>query len=824
MARSVSLCSSRASCLVLLAFLGGCEGRCPGGSREVGDRCEPIRVCEPGEAFDGGECIASSSSDGGPDAEAGRGGAGGIGASGTGGFSGSGSGGGGAGDGDGDGDGDDASSPADAGSDAAPSPNTPPTVTIDFPVAGVVDRGQIGVRGRVADADGDAVEVNVEGVSADVDAGVFSVSIPLAEGANEIDVQVADDRGGEASDSVNVERRTGLFGSPLDVAVHAASKTAWVADWFVGIIEIDLETGARRVLEGVGGVGNGPALGVAVSADGSLIFASVAVGVGESQRVHIMERARAGGAWSLLANLGESQGDGFQYPMRVDTVRDRLLVAGNFDSIFCVDLKVGPSRGTLSHIATSGRMLWIDYRSETNDVLGSFASIGGGTSLIERIDLGTGTQTTVWEAPSGLDDRAASGVAFGAALAFMADWSRGTIHSLNLANGDLSEHSGPTHSGPQLMLPEAIVHADSTLYVIDSGLSALVSISDFGARTVETRRGTGSGQGFFGPTGLTFDANGDRFFVMDSDPRAGTFNEGAIPNHASVVQVDRRTGNRRIISADGTGTGTLLPWGTSAALHPSGMILATTNRMGILRNTAQSGSIIEIDPASGNRRVVSGATDTNATVGTGPVLDSAIQLIVESETHALVLQRSKIVRVHLSTGNRTIISGPDGVDVQGSGPSWTDAMGFVLDRRTEPPMVYVAARGMVVEVDLNNGNRRIVSDDANASLGPELGNVGGIALDAARERVIVMTPELFRQRDVHIGVSLQDGTRQFLSAEDEASRASGFDDGSGDYSMPSGLYFDDDTRVLWAVDWSLRSLQALDADTGETVLFSHFGR
>jgi sugar lactone lactonase YvrE len=323
---------------------------------------------------------------------------------------------------------------------------------------------------------------------------------------------------------------------------------------------------------------------------------------------------------------------------------------------------------------------------------------------------------------------------------------------------------------------------------------------------------------------VTFDANGDRFFVMDSDPRAGFFNEGAVPSHASVVQVDRRTGNRRLISAQGTGTGTLLPWGTSAAIHPSGMILATTNRMGILRNGAESGSIIEIDPASGNRRVVSGATETNETVGTGPILDSAMQLIVESETHALVLQRNKMARVHLTSGNRTIISGPDGMDVQGSGPALVDAMGFVLDRRAEPPIAYVAARGMVVEVDLGNGNRRIVSDDANASLGPGLANAGGIALDNDRERVIVMTPELFRQRDVYVSVSLEDGTRQFLSAEDEASRASGFEDDSAMYSIASGLFFDDEARVLWAVDWSLRSLQALDADTGEAVLFSHFGR
>src|SRR5689334_11754823 len=78
MARSVVRCLSSAACLIFLAMLGGCEGRCPGGSREVGDHCEPLSPCEPSEVLDGGECFDPNSSDGGPDAEAGTGGIGGT--------------------------------------------------------------------------------------------------------------------------------------------------------------------------------------------------------------------------------------------------------------------------------------------------------------------------------------------------------------------------------------------------------------------------------------------------------------------------------------------------------------------------------------------------------------------------------------------------------------------------------------------------------------------------------------------------------------------------------------------------------------------------
>jgi hypothetical protein len=718
----------------------------------------------------------------------------------------------------------------DAAADAEPFENRSPTLTIDFPVSGVVDRAQIRVRGRVDDPDGDPLELTVEGAIAEIDDGVFTASVALTEGANEIDVEVTDGRGGEASASVSIERRTGLFASPFDLAVHAESNRAWVADYLVGVIEVDLETGARQVLDGLGTAGQASApLGVAVAPDGSRVFASVASALDpESSQVLVRERALEGGAWTTVADLGPAES--LQLPLRVDAVRNRLILATGTGALLAVDLAAGPSRGTVTSIAsidgaTSVSSAWFDYRESSNELLGAFTEIGSQDgSLIRSVNLGTASVTPVWSSPASTDFVAASGVAFNGSSAYVADWARGTIHSMELSTGVLTSFSGAAGSGPQLMLPESMVLAGSTLYVIDSGLGALFSIFTSGGRTVETERGTGTGQGFFGPTGLTFDATGDRFLVMDSDPRAGLLAEGAIPSRASLVQVDRRTGNRRLISAEGTGSGALLPWGTSAAMHPSGVVLATTNRMGLLSSASGAGSLIEIDLASGDRRVISGANAAGEIIGTGPSLDSAIQVIVESETHALVLQSDKIVRVHLPTGNRTIISGPDGMDVQGSGPQLVDATGFVLDDRADPALAYVAAARTVIEVELDNGNRRTVSNDDDASSGPALGQPGGIVLDAARERLIVVMPEWLRQRDVFIEVSLEDGERRFLSPDDEASRATQPVIGSPPFEMVSGLHLDEEARVLWAIDWSLRSLQALDADTGEPVLFSHFGR
>lgn len=704
----------------------------------------------------------------------------------------------------------------DAAMDAEPAPNRGPTVSIDFPVSGVVDRAQVRVRGRVSDPDGDTLAVTVAGASAEVEDGVYGMNVALAEGANAIEVAVSDGRGGEASASVSIERRGALFGSPFDLAVHAESNTAWIADYFVGVIELDLETGSRRVLDGLGPPGEvATFLSVAVAPDGSRIFAS---GSTASEQPFVMERARDGATWSLLsaeAGLGL---------LRVDPVRNSLIVVGA-QGVSVIDLTEGASRGTVSPIASAETGPWTDYRSESHQLLNAQTYVVGtaDNSSIDQIDLATGVATRVWSSPTGVDFVAASGVAFSGSSAYVADWGRGTIHTLNLSTGTLSEYSGSADFGPQLMLPEAMVRVDTTLYVIDSGLSALLSITGTGARSVLSGRGTGSGQGFFGPTGLTFDASGDRFLVMDSDPRAGFLAEGTVPSRASLTQVDRRTGNRRVISGEGAGTGALLPWGSSVAMHPSGVALATTNSMSLLSSGPEAGALLEIDLESGDRRVVSGASDGATVVGTGPSLDTAVQVLIESETHALVLQRSKIVRVHLPTGNRVIISGPDGADVQGSGPGLSSATGFVLDGRSDPPLAYVTDREALFEIDIGSGDRRVLSTDTDEDAGPGLKGAGGIALDAARERVIVVTPELIRGRDVFIEVSLTDGTRQFLSADDAASAATR-QDGEATYQMASGLYLDEEARTLWAIDWSLRSLQVLDADTGETVLFSHFGR
>lgn len=55
------------ACIVLGAWVAGCEANCPSGSIEVGNRCEPIPKCEDGASLDAGACTGSPVDDGGGD-------------------------------------------------------------------------------------------------------------------------------------------------------------------------------------------------------------------------------------------------------------------------------------------------------------------------------------------------------------------------------------------------------------------------------------------------------------------------------------------------------------------------------------------------------------------------------------------------------------------------------------------------------------------------------------------------------------------------------------------------------------------------------------
>jgi hypothetical protein len=105
------------------------------------------------------------------------------------------------------------------------------------------------------------------------------------------------------------------------------------------------------------------------------------------------------------------------------------------------------------------------------------------------------------------------------------------------------------------------------------------------------------------PTDMAFLANGD-IVVTDDSFTAG---------RPDVVEVNPSTGARTLISGNGRGSGPALVMPATVAVEASGYILVTDVAAG-----TGNQRVLQIDPATGNRIVLTGAV-----VGSGPAVTVA---------------------------------------------------------------------------------------------------------------------------------------------------------------------------------------------------------
>jgi len=205
----------------------------------------------------------------------------------------------------------------------------------------------------------------------------------------------------------------------------------------------------------------------------------------------------------------------------------------------------------------------------------------------------------------------------------------------------ISSNTSPA-GGPSLGNPSGIdLDANGNILVADMtafGDGAIIRVDPTtGARTLVSRNGSpAGGPRLDGPMDLAVAANGDIYV-------ANTFG-------TNVLRVDPTTGARTLISANGNpGGGNAFSWPWGMTIDAGGDILiADSNAYG------GPGGIIRVDPATGNRSVVS----NNAT-GTGPIFDHPGDLVVEACTNTLLVTDSgmeAVYRVDPTTGNRTLVS------------------------------------------------------------------------------------------------------------------------------------------------------------------------
>ena len=230
-------------------------------------------------------------------------------------------------------------------------------------------------------------------------------------------------------------------------------------------------------------------------------------------------------------------------------------------------------------------------------------------------------------------------------------------------------------------------------YVLETRGSRLLRLSA-GASSVLASATVGTGESLFNLTGLAVDLSTNTAY-------------GARPNSGAslVLAIDLTTGNRTVVTGNGTGSGVALQSAGDATFDPA------TGRYYLLDPTAAT--LVEVDVATGARSTVSGAG-----VGAGPALPVNTLIRIAPDFGAgrvLVATNVELFAVSVGSGDRTLLSGPS----LGTGPSLA-CVGLAVDAATNRAFVSRNATPLeILTVDLATGNRTPLPHPAAPAGGPD---------------------------------------------------------------------------------------------------------
>jgi len=177
--------------------------------------------------------------------------------------------------------------------------------------------------------------------------------------------------------------------------------------------------------------------------------------------------------------------------------------------------------------------------------------------------------------------------------------------------------------------------------------------------------------------------------------------------------------------------------------------LDTTNNQLLVIDSFED-VLVRVDLSSGQRSLISG-TGTGYIAPTGLTVDAANNraLLVDAGLDALLA-------VDLATGNRIVLS--DDSEGIGTGQGMVGPGDVAYDAPNNRAFVADQQLDAVLAIDLNNGNRTIVSD-ATTGTGPALANPRDLVFDAPNNRLLLADGTL----DAILAVDVASGDRVVLS-------------------------------------------------------------
>lgn len=376
----------------------------------------------------------------------------------------------------------------------------------------------------------------------------------------------------------------------------------------------------------------------------------------------------------------------------------------------------------------------------------------------------------------------------------MADKNSGSILALSLTTLTLELVSGPGKGqGPLLDDPGDLDLDGQTgdIYVLDRELRAVFRVAAGGDRSIIADDSIGAGDNLLGPSGIVFDPARGRPLVWDdiSD---------------SLYGVDPETGDRTLISSNTTGTGPTIN-------QYSGMTLDAARDRVLVTEYRE---VFDIDLATGAREVLS-PYDSEPEIfsrhftGISAGTTSSSSYLTDADNNA-------VVEMDAFSGQRRSVSSsglndPDSPvyhPVIGTGPALEAPADVVFDENRNRAFIVEFWFGSpVIEVDLNNGDRSVLTDGSVGS-GVHFKRPRGISLDMERQVAYVVDGVA----DIVTAIDLETGDRQLIAGDPNGR-------GSID-AYPIGVAHDPESGDVYVADFTLDSLSIIERDTGVTRVIS----
>ena len=683
---------------------------------------------------------------------------------------------------------------------------TAPSARIMFPLPGDTDAATITVTGAAHDDHNEVTSVRVNGIDAVSSDGfnTWRATIPLTWGLNPIAVATQDAAHNQdpLAAGLTVSRVSkDLLSLPWDIVLDSDNHRALVAnEWPGTVVAVDLIHGNQTLISGPG-VGSGPsfwAYGIALdSADNRALV----TGQHDSTFV-VMAVDLTTGDRSILSSRDVGSGPDFNasFGIALDSANNRAFVTNihSYDAaVMAVDLTTGNRTRFASGTVGSGGSLWQPRGIAVDSANNRAFTIESAFRLSIAIDLTTGDRLCFDCARSGPRASRPVEITVDSAnnRALIIDEDDNAVIAVDLTTGDRtiftnrSVGNGPVLWGPQGI---AVDNAHHRALVADSRWGGVIAVnSTTGDRTILSDSVTGSGPGFSEPVGIALDSAHHRALVTDGLLQV-------------VVAVDLTTGNRTTLTGSGVGSGLAFE-----ALQ--GIAVDSLNHRALVADSLLQ-AVVAVDLTTGERTLFSAYNRAGSGAGFMEPHDIALD---NAHHRALVLDRTRaaVVAVDLTTGDREVLSdGGEGYDPDGwlSSSLW----GIALDNARHRALVADNDWG-VIEMDLTTGDLTYLSSSGDGSYprignGPAFSDLTRIALDSARHRALAVDGGL----QAVVAVDLNTGERTLLSSDGV---------GSGPpFRWPQGIALDSAHHRALVTD--VREVVAVDLNTGDRTILASPGR